>query len=74
MNILHMYVLQCILCASEQKYFRIYGVLQIKMIISMVNQEQSYLHDVLCLGCLHLGREQVGRVWVVHKVCDIVDE
>ena len=74
MNILDMYVLQCILCASEQKYFRIYGVLQIKIIIPTVNKEQSYLHDVLRLGCFHLGREQVGRVWVVHKVCDIVNE
>ena len=33
MNILNMYVLQSILCASEQKYFRIYGYLQIKIII-----------------------------------------
>ena len=28
-----MYVLQCILCASERKYFRIYGALQINIII-----------------------------------------
>ena len=30
MNILNMSVLQCILCASERKFFRIYGALQIK--------------------------------------------
>ena len=30
MNILNMYVLQCILCASEQNFFWIYGALQIK--------------------------------------------
>ena len=32
MNILNMYVLQCILCASDRKYFRIYGALQIIII------------------------------------------
>ena len=32
MNILNMYVLQCILCESEWTFFRIYGALQIKII------------------------------------------
>ena len=38
MYVLNMYVLQCILCASEQKYFRIYSVLQIKIIIIIIIQ------------------------------------
>ena len=33
MNILNMYVLQCILCASDRKFFRVYDALQIKNII-----------------------------------------
>ena len=33
MNILNMYVLQCILCASGRKYFRIYGALQIQLLL-----------------------------------------
>ena len=33
MSIFNMYVLQCILCASERKCFRIHGALQIKIII-----------------------------------------
>ena len=33
MNILNMYMLQCILCASEQTFVWIYGTLQIKIII-----------------------------------------
>ncbi len=36
MNILNMCVLQCILCASERKFFRIYGALQIKVIIIII--------------------------------------
>ena len=34
MNIFNMYVLHCILCASELKYVRIYGALQIQIITS----------------------------------------
>ena len=37
MNIINMYVLQCILCASELKCFRIYGALQIQVIIIIMN-------------------------------------
>ena len=33
MNIFNMYVLQCILCASERNSFQIYGAIQIKIII-----------------------------------------
>ena len=36
MNILNMYLLHCILCASERKYFRIYDALQIKIIIIII--------------------------------------
>ena len=42
MNILNMYLLQYILCASEQKCFRTYGALQIKIIIIIpVNCQQK---------------------------------
>ena len=36
MNILNMYVLPCILCASERNKFRIYGDLEIKCIIFII--------------------------------------
>ena len=39
MNILNVYVLQCILCVSERKCFWIYGALQIKIIIYVGSNE-----------------------------------
>ena len=33
MNILNMYMLQCILCASERTYFQIHEALQIKLLL-----------------------------------------
>ena len=38
MTIFNMYVSQCILCASERKCFRIYGALQIKIIIIIISE------------------------------------
>ena len=33
----NMYVLQCILCASERKFVWVYGALQIKIIIIIID-------------------------------------
>ena len=43
MNILNMYVLQCILCACGRKFFRIYDALQIKIIIIIT----AVINDVM---------------------------
>ena len=36
MNFLYIYVLQCILCVSERKLLRIYGALQIKLLLLFI--------------------------------------
>ena len=43
MNILNMYVLQCILCASERKISRTYGTLQLKIISIIKKYEMWYI-------------------------------
>ena len=50
MNILNIYVFQCILCASEQTFFRIYGALQIKLLLLLLNQ---YCYELLNIQWTH---------------------
>ena len=48
MHTLNMYVLKCILCASKRNVFRIYGALQIKIIIKNVNATMAvFFRDLI---------------------------
>ena len=70
-----MYVLQCILCTSERKYFRIYGALQIKIIISIIIKFANYKDHELMLAAakkkqprgIYVNEDFLQRIRAKHK-------